>query len=250
MDQQPVENEHPRHFRRRSRGLWWGFLLVALGGIFLLQNLGILGEGVNWWAIFILAPALTSLTAAWYAFEHSGFKFNAAVRGGLGGGLILLTVGCMFLFGADWSTWWPLMVIVPGFTIFLNGLSRANWHSPALGSLVNMNLWIGIDVMLLGGVFLANNVGIFSIREAFGNTQWWGIFILIPGVGLIFNALMIFLKSGKFFGVATQVVLYLGLAVSAIGALALLGLQWNMVFPVLLIVAGFAFLSTLLFRRS
>ena len=129
----------PRGGMRRGRGgIWWGLVLVAIGAIFLLQNIGALSQHFNWWAVFILVPALSALSGAWFAFERSR-RFDAAVRSAIGGGLIILTVALMFMFSLDWGLWWPLMLIVPGFTIFINGFPDYR-PGPALGGLIGLSL--------------------------------------------------------------------------------------------------------------
>jgi len=226
--------------QRRSGAALAGLILMALGATFLLQSLGLLGRNFNWWAIFILIPALTTLWAAGVAFSRGGMRFNAAVRGSLGGGLIILAVALMFLLGLDWGVWWPLMLIVPGLAIFINGFSDSANVSAA--ALANMNFWTGVAVAGLGTAFLLNNLHALSLRALFGAFQWWGIFVLIPGLGALFNAGVVFWKSGRRFNLAARGLLAAGLATCAVAAVALLGLDWNLLTPIILIAAGLVML--------
>ncbi len=232
--------------RRRRGGIGWGLVLIVIGAIFLLQNIGALSQHFNWWAVFILVPALSALSGAWFAFERSR-RFDAAVRSALGGGLIILTVALMFMFSLDWGLWWPLMLIVPGFTIFINGFPDDR-PGPAWGGWIGLSLWVGASVILLGATFLANNLSLIHLHVMFGSFQWWGIFILIPGMGALFNALVVFVKSGNRLTLAAQGLFILGLVICAVAALALLGLNWNLLAPIMVIAVGIGFLVSYLIK--
>ncbi len=229
----PQTSDQPR---RRSGAALAGLILMALGATFLLQALGWLGPNFNWWAIFILIPALSALWAAGVAFSRGGNRFNAGVRGSLGGGLIILAVALMFLLGLDWGVWWPLMLIVPGLAIFINGFSDSS--NAGVTALQHMNFWTGAAVAGLGTTFLLDNLHAISLRALFGAFQWWGIFILIPGVGALWNAAVVFWKNDRRFSLAARGLLAAGLATCAVAAVALLGLDWNLLTPIILIAAG------------
>ena len=51
----------------KSRRSSWigGVILVFLGVLFLLQNIGWLARDGNWWAVFILIPAFVLLSTAY-----------------------------------------------------------------------------------------------------------------------------------------------------------------------------------------
>ncbi|NTW19224.1 MAG: hypothetical protein HGA42_06275, partial [Nostocales cyanobacterium W4_Combined_metabat2_030] len=91
-----------------------------------------------------------------------------------GVGLVVATVGAMLLLGADWGIWWPLMLIVPGAAHGLLGMIEVD--SPAVRPWVRMHLWLGVDVLLLGLVFLLNNFSRNAILTAWYPFHWWGIF--------------------------------------------------------------------------
>jgi hypothetical protein len=233
--------------QRRRGGIWWGLVLVAIGAIFLLQNIGALSQHFNWWAIFILVPALSALSGAWFAFDHSK-RFDAGVRSALGGGLIILTVALMFMFNMDWGLWWPLMLIVPGLTIFMNGFPD-NRPGIAASGWIGLSLWVGASVMLLGATFLANNLNLINLHTLFGAFAWWGFFILIPGIGALINALVVFVKSDNHLSIASQGLFFLGLVICAVAALALFGLNWNLLAPIMIIAIGIGFLVSYMVRR-
>lgn len=227
--------------KTRHSGFTGGLVLIFIGLAFLLQRFGALGEHFNWWAIFIFIPAFSSLAGAWYAWQRGG-RFNAAVRSGLGGGLIVLTVALMFLFDLDWSVWWPLMIIMPGLGILLNGIpDPQSTPAPGTASLLNMGIWTGGTMILLGLTFLANRLGYFSL-DVFGTFRWYGAFVFLPGLGALFNAFMLYRSEGRLTAAATSL-MGLGLVICLVGAVILIGLDWNLITPVALIGAGVALLA-------
>ena len=74
--------------RRHSEGWIGGAVLIALGIIFFLQNTAGI-ELNNWWALFILIPALGSFGAAWRAYEKDGRRITGTAIGPFMGGVIL-----------------------------------------------------------------------------------------------------------------------------------------------------------------
>jgi len=218
-----------------------GLILIALGAIFLLQSLGLLGRNFNWWALFILIPAVSSFWAAWMAVSRGGGRFNAAARGSLGVGLIIFTVALMFLMSLDWGLWWPLMLIVPGIAIFINGFSDT--AQPDFKALTHMNWWIGAAVAGLGLAFVSDGLHVISLRALFGGFQWWGLFILLPGLGAFVNAFDAFSGNGRHLSPAVRGLLVAGVALAAVAAVALLGLPWNWLTPIILIATGLVLLA-------
>jgi hypothetical protein len=109
--------------RRDSSGpLWAGAALVLLGLAFLAQNVGLLPRTGNWWALFILIPAVALLGRAWQQYGAGGASERAA--GPLTGGLVLLVVAVIFLLDLDWGRAWPALPIVIGLGMLLPSLAR------------------------------------------------------------------------------------------------------------------------------
>jgi hypothetical protein len=156
-----------------------GLMLLSGGAILVLVPL------TYWWSLFILIPGLTFLGAGVILGIALGWRKPLPLAF-TGVGLIVATVGAMFLLGADWGFWWPLMVIVPGAAHGLIGMIDVD--SPAVRPWVRMHLWLGVDVLLLGLVFLLNNFSRNAILSAWYPFHWWGIFILMPGLGAFYNA--------------------------------------------------------------
>jgi len=103
----------------REGGAWiGGVILIGLGVIFLLQNAGALYLQ-NWWALFILLPALGSFGASFTEYRVSG-RFNAKARGSLVAGLVFSTIAAVFLFNLDFSLLLPAILIVAGVGMLFN----------------------------------------------------------------------------------------------------------------------------------
>src|SRR5512146_1135342 len=91
----------------RGSGAWvGGAILVILGLIFLLQNMGYFVVN-NWWALFILIPAIAAFGAAWRTYQDAGGRLTGAARGSLIGGLVLTMVAAVFLFNLNWTVVGP-----------------------------------------------------------------------------------------------------------------------------------------------
>lgn len=110
-----------RRAERHAGGYSWvgGVVLILLGAIFLLQNTGLMRGFDNWWALFILIPAVGSFATAWRMYQQAGKAWTTAAAGPLLGGLVLSSLAAMFLFGLDIGMWWPLFLIIGGIAILL-----------------------------------------------------------------------------------------------------------------------------------
>jgi len=96
-----------------------GAILILLGGIFLLQNTGLIESFDNWWALFILIPAAGSFATAWRMYQQAGQRWTPVATGPLVGGVVLSSLAAMFLFGLDIGMWWPLFLIAGGIATLL-----------------------------------------------------------------------------------------------------------------------------------
>lgn len=105
-----------------DKGNAWigGVVLIAIGVIFLINNYTDFGLA-NWWALFILIPALAILSNAARAYRAAG-RITSDVTGSLIGGLIMLFVASIFLFELDWSQVWPMFIVFAGLGALLNAL--------------------------------------------------------------------------------------------------------------------------------
>lgn len=111
-EKRPVKEE-------RNRNWVAGVVLITIGLFFLVSNLT--GFTIdNWWALFILIPAISNFSRAWQSYQNDG-RFSRAVRGSLTGGLILTLIASAFLFNLDWGLIWPLFLIIGGLAALLGG---------------------------------------------------------------------------------------------------------------------------------
>ncbi len=106
------EKTEAKHHEKDAPGWIAGGVLLMMGLLLLVSNL----TGApfnNWWALFILIPALGSLYTGLKHYSEAG-AFTEAARKPITGGLILLMISVIFLFNLDWSTLWPFFLIVAG----------------------------------------------------------------------------------------------------------------------------------------
>jgi hypothetical protein len=111
-------------------------IVVAIGVLFLLNNLGyplwFFFHG-NWWALFILLGAIPPFTRAYEIYRAHGKLDAEGIHSLLAGSAVVL-VSVMFLAGLDWTTWWPLFVILGGLFMLVRRPRRhcrddRDWHA-------------------------------------------------------------------------------------------------------------------------
>lgn len=113
-----------RAARYTGGGAWLaGAVLIILGAIFMLQNMGALLI-TNWWALFLLLPAVVSFATAYGAYRDNGGRLNAMALRSLISGLTLTAIAAFFLLDLDWENLWPLLLILLG----VRALSNAMLH--------------------------------------------------------------------------------------------------------------------------
>ena len=106
--------------RRAGRSGSWvaGAVLILVGIFIMFDNLtGFTLE--NWWALFILIPALGAFGNAWRAYQNDG-RLSAPARGALISGFILTMVTAFFLFELNWMILGPVLLILAGVGILVN----------------------------------------------------------------------------------------------------------------------------------
>ena len=106
--------------RRAGRSGSWvvGAILVLIGAFLMLNNLtGFTLQ--NWWAFFILIPALGSFGNAWRVYQADG-RISAAARASLISGFLLAMVTAIFLLELNWTILGPVLLILAGLGLFVN----------------------------------------------------------------------------------------------------------------------------------
>ncbi len=110
---------------QRGPGAWIAAaILVGVGILFLLQNLGHPVPG-NLWSLLLLIPAVFSLVGFWKKYQANG-GFGAGMAGPLITAVILIGLTIVFLFDIDvnWGLFWPVLLIVIGFAVLMQSLAR------------------------------------------------------------------------------------------------------------------------------
>lgn len=107
-----------------------GAVLVLLGALFLLHNVGAVPAVGHWWALFLLIPAAATAGTAWTQYQAGGRRLTPAASGSLIGSLVLTTVAAIFLLDLSWGTVWPLFLIIAGIATLLQ---RASWSRGGAG---------------------------------------------------------------------------------------------------------------------
>ena len=101
-----------------------GVILIVIGVVFLLANIGAISLGHNWWAWFILLGTLGAWSSAWTIYQRNGHRVTRAVTGPFIGGMFPLLVAAIFLFDLNWGMIWPVFLIIAGLAALVNSLSR------------------------------------------------------------------------------------------------------------------------------
>lgn len=105
-------------------------------------------------------------------------------------------------------------------------------------------VWIGLVVVIIGGLLLANNLGYYLGLERLRN--WWALLLFIPAAGKVHEAWGN-LRAGFHLGhVSVREPLITGVAFVLVAVIFLAGLSWMTWWPVFVILGG---LSLLLSRN-
>ncbi|NUM48504.1 MAG: hypothetical protein HUU38_27680 [Anaerolineales bacterium] len=121
-----AERHHRIQERREARanrvgGAWiGGVMLIALGTIFLLDNLKIFSFG-NWWALFFMLPAMGAFGSAWRTYQNEDNRLTASARSSLVVGLVFTALTMFFLFDINLAILGPALIILVGLWLVVNG---------------------------------------------------------------------------------------------------------------------------------
>ncbi len=224
-------------------------LLILIGVILLVQNLGFGLKHFNWWALFIFLPVASSLSGAWNDFRKSG-RINRKVTSGIGSAIVVGTVAMLLLVGANWGQWWPVVLIAGGLSSLMGG--AGHWD-PAehkhLAAWAGFNAWTGLSVLLLGVGFLVKFLPIPSMAGLIDGWRWWAAPILIAAFGAFVTATIACWRNEWKMDWTVWGMVTIGVAVGVVGFFALAGLSWNLLAPVILIGVGLVVLSRIMVKK-
>lgn len=103
----------------RNQSWLWGGAIMLVGVVLLLNNFGYTHIRLhNWWALFILLPGLNLLMMAYSRYRDTG-RFTAHARRTGFGGVVVTTIGLVFLLGLNWSMAGPIMLVFGGLYLLL-----------------------------------------------------------------------------------------------------------------------------------
>ncbi|MFM8321240.1 MAG: LiaF transmembrane domain-containing protein [Chloroflexota bacterium] len=150
-------------FPRRRRSLFWPLALILLGLLFLLNNLGLLGQDLrgNLWALW---PLLLVLIGVDDFLDH----------GRVAGPSLLIGAGVLFLLAnigvLNLSVWqavaslWPLLIVAAGIDLVVG---RRSWLLSLLGVVLVLALLIYAVGALAGDSFPARTRPVsYSLQDA------------------------------------------------------------------------------------
>jgi hypothetical protein len=201
---------------------WSGSFLVALGVILFVLN-GLMVSVENWWAWFILAPAFVLFYWGRVVGQQANGRLPFLARFNFATGLIILVVAVMFLINLDWSVWWPMMLITPGLALIIAGGKGSD--NPTAAAWIGYLRWVAGAVIGLGVVFLAHTLEMIDL-ESFGQFHWWGIFIALPAIGALWQAVRLIGRSGTISS-SGIILLFIALVSGGTAVMELLGLSWE-----------------------
>lgn len=121
------ENKTNNGNRSNSPNIWIGLIFIGGGAIVLLNQMGILSFELNWWALFILMPAVGALSGAYNRYRMTNSLFDMGVMMPALIGLFMVALSFSMLVGVfwniNWSLYWPIILMIIGLGIIV-GRSR------------------------------------------------------------------------------------------------------------------------------
>jgi hypothetical protein len=110
--------ERRQRWAGRPSGWIAGAILIFIGLIFLLQNIGI-HILLNWWALFILIPAYWAFIGAWNIYQDKG-RLTRGAAGSLTVGILLTVLTLLLLLNLALGQYWPVLLIIGGLALLIS----------------------------------------------------------------------------------------------------------------------------------
>ena len=122
---------HSRHQEKGRDRLWFGFVLVAVGTLLLLDRFGVINveNGYAWWGLIPVALGITRI-ASWGSAR------------GVASGVSMTLFGAWFLisanewYGLDWGTSWPMVFVAIGASMVVRAVLEPVFAKRDAGSTV------------------------------------------------------------------------------------------------------------------
>jgi len=97
---------------------------------------------------------------------------------------------------------------------------------------------VGLILIILGGVFLMQNTGMYKIPFA----NWWALFILIPAFGSLDRAYRAYKNADNQLTGFARNSMFVGLILTMVAGMFLFNLNWTIFGPILIILVGIGIL--------
>ncbi len=114
----PAEKDSPEKSRPLP-SLTGGLILILLGVLFLLSEMGRIGWS-DWWAYFLVGLGAILIVDA--LFRASSAEGRKGAGGKIIAGSILMVIGGAHLIGFE--EWWPLILIAAGLGVLISAFSK------------------------------------------------------------------------------------------------------------------------------
>ena len=115
-----MENSSETRVNKRGPNFWLAVILIAVGVLFLLDNLNVLDIGNFWefWPVILIAVGLMKLTG-------SNFQDKSSASVLIGMGLLFLLLNLNILYWDEIWQFWPLILILIGVSIIFKHKNRS-----------------------------------------------------------------------------------------------------------------------------
>jgi len=99
----------------------------------------------------------------------------------------------------------------------------------------------GLGLIVLGVAFILENAGVMVY------SSWWAMFLFIPAIGSFAAAWKTYQADGVLSG-AVRSEIIAGLVISFIAVMVLFNLNWGLLWPIFIIIAGVSMLLAMMQR--
>ncbi|WP_233563197.1 hypothetical protein [Micromonospora musae] len=134
----------------------------------------------NWWAGFVLIPGALIAACGGPLLARGGGRAFAGYVVACAGALVFAT-GALLMFGVM-GRGWPVMIMVPCLAVAGTYLWRP--AHPLARGLHRAVALLALTGALLGATFQLIRAGVVD----FGDTDWWGAYLMLAGVIVLGNA--------------------------------------------------------------